>query len=109
MQVTNDRLGAQHEFAVEFQHQAQHAVGGRMRRAHVDDHGFVVAPVVVDRIGIEVVSVETQYRSHLTADFRRGSLLATQELLFAFGRLGRQSIETLDSAHGVVTHRGRGD
>ena len=38
MQVADVRHGPGDDLAVEFQHNAQHAVRGRVRRAHVQDH-----------------------------------------------------------------------
>ena len=64
MQVADHRLGAQHEFAVEFEHEAQYPVGRRMRRAHVDDHGLVVVTLVVDLSRIKGHAVETQHRTN---------------------------------------------
>ena len=46
MQQANVRIGALHDFAIELQHQSQHAVRGRMLRAQVQgivldfSHGF---------------------------------------------------------------------
>ena len=38
MQITHVRVGLGDDFAVQLQHDAQHAVRGRMRRPHVQDH-----------------------------------------------------------------------
>ena len=43
VQVADDRLAPQHRLALELQHEAQHAVGARVLRPHVDDHRLVVA------------------------------------------------------------------
>ncbi len=66
MEVADHALGAQNLFAVQLQDDAQHAVGGRMLRAHVDDEfvgiekGFVVVfefqmggPVDRCRVGVD--------------------------------------------------------
>ena len=37
MQVADDAVGPQDLFAVEFQNDAEHAVGGRVLRPHVED------------------------------------------------------------------------
>ena len=36
MQVAHHRIGLGNDFAIEFQHQAQHAVGGRMGGSHIE-------------------------------------------------------------------------
>jgi hypothetical protein len=41
VQVTDHRLRAEHRLAVELHHDPQHAVGRRVLRPHVDDHGVV--------------------------------------------------------------------
>ena len=38
VQIADDRLGFEHDFAVELQNHAQHAVRGRVLRPHVEDH-----------------------------------------------------------------------
>src|SRR5207245_8586614 len=38
VQVTDDRLAADHDLPVQLQKETEHAVGRRMLRAHVDDH-----------------------------------------------------------------------
>jgi hypothetical protein len=38
MQITHVRIGLGDDFAIQLQHDAQHAVRGRMRRAHVQHH-----------------------------------------------------------------------
>ena len=53
MQVADDRLGAQDGFAVQLEHEAQHAMGRRMLRTHVDDHGVVFGDLGVDVVRID--------------------------------------------------------
>ena len=53
VQVADDRAGLGDGLAVELQHEAQHAVRGRVLRAHVDDDALVVAP----RSTLDVVPV----------------------------------------------------
>ena len=48
VQVANDWLTTQHCLALQFQHQAQHAVRAWVLRAHVDDHRLVFARVCSD-------------------------------------------------------------
>ena len=45
VQVADDGLAAKHGFALQFQHQAQHAVGTGVLRAHVDDHGLILGGI----------------------------------------------------------------
>ena len=40
MQEADVRIGLGDDFAIEFEHQTQHAVGGRMGWAHVEDHAL---------------------------------------------------------------------
>ena len=42
VEVADDRLAAQHGLALQLEHEAQHAVGGRVLRPEVDDHAVVV-------------------------------------------------------------------
>ena len=48
VQVADDRLAAQHRLALQLEHQAQHAVGAGVRRAHVEDHRLVLVRIVRD-------------------------------------------------------------
>ena len=41
VQVADFGIEADDDFAVDFEHQAQHAVGGRVLRSHVEDHVLV--------------------------------------------------------------------
>jgi hypothetical protein len=43
VEVADDRLAGDHLLAAELDHQPQHAVGGRVLRADVDDHDVVLA------------------------------------------------------------------
>ena len=51
VEVADDRLRAQHDLAVELEHEAQHAVGAGVLRPHVDDHRLVVGELGVDVVG----------------------------------------------------------
>ncbi len=43
MQVADTAPSIDDGFSIEFQHQTQHAVGGRVLRAHVDDDAFLLS------------------------------------------------------------------
>ena len=76
MQVANDGLAAKDVLTVEFEHESQHTVGGRVRRAHVDDHGLVVAALDVDGVGVDVQVVAAKHRTDLSAELVRRGVLA---------------------------------
>ena len=101
VQVADDRLGAQHELAVEFEHETQDAVGRRVRRSHVDDHRLVVVTVEVDRRRVEGQAGKSKDRSDLTSEFVDARGVAALELLGAFGGLGGQQVDALRDADRV--------
>jgi hypothetical protein len=68
VQVTNDGLGAKDELPVELKHQTKHAVGRRVRRTHVDDHGLVVASIEVHRVGVDVETLDPKNRTDLASE-----------------------------------------
>ena len=51
MDVTDDRLEVAHDLALQLDHQAQHAVRGRMVRAHVDGEDLLLGLEVDGRAG----------------------------------------------------------
>ena len=48
VEVADHRLGAQDRLTVELHHDPQHAVGGGMGGAEVEDHGLVLGRLHVD-------------------------------------------------------------
>ena len=91
VQVPDDGLGAQYRLAVQLEHEAQHAVGRGVLRAHVDDHRLVVAALEVDVPGVDVVALgQAQHGAHLAAQVGRIGRVAGQQFLGALGGLGPQ-------------------
>ena len=69
VEVADDGLGAQDRLTVQLEHEAQHAVGGRVLGPHVDDRRLVVAALDVDVGRIDVAALgEAEDRAHLLAE-----------------------------------------
>ena len=84
VQVADDRLAPQHRLALQLEHQAQHAVGRRVLRTHVDDHRLVVVGVLrevaeLGRLGL----AHAQHGADLAQQLGGGELAARLELLSA--------------------------
>ena len=89
MQVADDRLAPQHRLALEFQHQAQHPMGGGVLRAHVDDHCLVFVTVVGEFAEFGGFGfAQAQHRTEFAHQFTRGDLRAWPHLLMSFGGQG---------------------
>ena len=78
VQVPDDGLGAQHRLAVELEHEAQHAVGRGVLRAHVDDHRLVVAALEVDVAGVDVVALGQAQHGARPRGAGRGALVVSR-------------------------------
>jgi hypothetical protein len=86
VQVADDGLGAEHGLALELHHDAQHAVGGRVLGAHVDDHRLVLAELDVDVARVEHGPLgQPQERPLLDRKLGWARLVALAQLLAAFG------------------------
>jgi hypothetical protein len=95
VQVAEDRLGAHHGLAVELEHEAQHAVGRRVLRPHVDDHGLVFGRRVGQRLGLGFG--QAQHRTQLAHQLDGGGPLARGHLLGALG--GAPALDAQVSGH----------
>jgi len=54
VEITDIRGEGDHGLAIDLDHEAKHAVGRRMLRAHIDDHGLVggrCVPVIAGSVG----------------------------------------------------------
>ena len=77
VQVADDRLGAQHLLAPNFDHHPQHPVSGRVRGPEVQDHRLVVGRLVVDVVRVERHPLgEAQDAPDLGPQLPDGGLLA---------------------------------
>ncbi len=92
MQIADDRFRAQDGLSVELEHQAQHAVGRRVLRPHVDDHRLVVGQFDVDvgRVHSHALG-QPEDCADLAAELVRGGGVAAPELLASLGRLDEQT------------------
>ena len=54
VQVADDGLGLEDDFAVELQNHAQHAVRGRVLRPHIEDHRLGWAGGCLDRSSVVI-------------------------------------------------------
>ena len=100
VQVADDRLATQHGFALQLQHQAQHAVGAGVLRPHVDDHGLIVGRVQrnVAQLG-GVGLAHAQHCADLAEEFARGQFAARLEALLGLVALADRLKDVLN---GVV-------
>ena len=96
VEIADDRLAAQHFLATQFQHQAQHTVGARMLRTHVDDHRLILCGIdgnatELGRLGL----AHSQHRTDFAQQLAGGQLAARlQSLLSVVAGLDR-----VDDAH----------
>ena len=101
VQVTDDRLAAQHRLAVELQHEPEHAVRGRVLRAHVEDHRLVLGELLVGQ-GRHLGLGHPQHRADLAHQLGGARALARRELLGSLVRPGGGVAG--DGCHGVTPH-----
>ena len=83
MQVADDRLAPQHRFALQFEHEAQHAVRARVLRPHVDDHRLIFRGV--DRQVAQLGSfglAHAQYGTYFAQQFAGGEFATRLQALF---------------------------
>jgi len=88
VQVTDDRLAAQHGFALQLEHEAQHTVGTRVLRTHVDDHRLILVGVgrnLPELGGLGLA--HTKHRTDLAQKLARADLASRAHLLRSFVRL----------------------
>ena len=88
VQVADDRLAAQDGLALEFEHEAEHAVRRRVLRTHVDDHRLIVVGVVgqVAELG-GLGLAHPQHRADLAHQLAGPQSRPRLHLLRALGRL----------------------
>ena len=85
VQVADNWLAAKHGFALEFKHETEHAVGGRMLGPHVDDHRLIFFGVVRKLTQIGCIGLgHAQNRADFAQQLARRCLAARLELLIAF-------------------------
>ncbi len=99
VQVANDGLGAQHELAVELQHETQHAVSRGVGRTHVDDHRLVVATLEVDVVRIQGEVTGAQNRADLATEFVGARGLARLKALETLGGFGGDQVDAFGDAN----------
>ncbi len=88
VQVADDGLGTQHGLALELHHDAEHAMGRRVLRTHVDDHRLVLAELDVDIAEVEHRSLRrAEGRALFDRERDRVGLVALLQLLKALGGL----------------------
>ncbi len=84
MQIPDVRREGDDRFAVDLQHEAEHAVGRRVLRAHVEDHGlvgeWVVAVVVALGVGDDVLDSGDELAGVAHARQRGAGLLTVLRL-----------------------------
>ena len=77
VEVADDGLAAQDGLALELEHEAQHTMGARVLRTHVDDHRLVVGGLCLDggeRCGLGLAHPQDGRRPRGAAPWRPISL-----------------------------------
>ena len=88
VQVADDRLAPEHRLALQLEHQAQHSMGARVLRTHVDDHRLILVGILRQLAELGGLGLaHPQHRADLAEQLLRRHLAPRLELLSQFGCL----------------------